>query len=82
VDSRGIQETDGTFERRGTQVHVPLRRGEILVPSQFLNRSRWSSPHRQMRAERMPQPMHPALSELSTPCGPFHMMLDHIGGES
>jgi hypothetical protein len=43
-----IEEPDRAFDRRGTQVHVPLRRGQILMPREFLDRPRWSAPHREM----------------------------------
>jgi hypothetical protein len=57
-------------------VHVPLRCRQILMPGEFLNRPRRRAAHREMRAERMPQPMYPACDEQSAPRGPFHMMLD------
>ena len=40
-----------------TQVHVALRRREVGVPGQLLNRPRRRAPHRQMRTERVTQPM-------------------------
>ena len=43
-----IEQADGAFDRRGTQVHVPLRRDQILMPGEFLNRPRRGAPHRQM----------------------------------
>jgi hypothetical protein len=36
-------------------MHVPLRRGQVLVPRQFLDRPGWCSLHRQVRAERVAQ---------------------------
>src|SRR5437773_7255853 len=73
-----VEQPDRALECRWTHMHVPLRRGEILVSRQFLNGPRRRSSHREMRAERVPQSMYSALAELSAPCGPFHMMLHHI----
>jgi len=39
-------------------VHVPLRRPEILMTREFLNRSCQRATHRQMRAERVPEDVH------------------------
>src|ERR1700676_3347019 len=78
---RMIEEPDRAFDRRGTEVHVPLRRGQILMPREFLNRSRRRAAHREMRAERMPQPMYPARGELRTPGRSFYVMLDHVCAE-
>jgi hypothetical protein len=44
-----IQEADRVLNRGGAQVHVTLRRGQVLVSSEFLNRSRRCAPHRQVR---------------------------------
>jgi len=46
-----IEETDRIFDRGGTEMHVPLRRGEILMPGELLNRSTRCAAHRQMRTE-------------------------------
>jgi hypothetical protein len=43
-------------------MHVPLRRREILMAGEFLNRPRRRSSHRQMRTECVPQPMNAARS--------------------
>ena len=61
-----IQEPDRTLYSRGAEVHVPLRRGEIHMPGELLNRSRRRPTHREMRTERVPQSMHAALRELRT----------------
>jgi hypothetical protein len=45
-----IQQPDRAFDRRGTQVHVPLRRDQILMPGELLNRPRRRAAHGQMRA--------------------------------
>ena len=43
-----IEEPDRTLNRRGTEVHVPLRRGEIHVTGELLNRPRRRAAHRQV----------------------------------
>src|SRR6516164_1646558 len=48
---RGIEQPNCALDRRRADVHVSLRRGQVLVSRQFLNRSRSSSPHCQMRTE-------------------------------
>jgi hypothetical protein len=53
-DSRGIEQPNSAVDGRWTQVHVPLRRRQVLVPREVLNRPGGSSPHREMRTERMP----------------------------
>jgi hypothetical protein len=62
-------------------MHVPLRRRQVLVSRQVLYRPRRSTPHREMRAERMSQAMYPARRELGAPRGSFHMMLENVGTE-
>jgi len=62
-----IEESDRALDRRGTEVHVPLRRDEIHVPSELLNRTRRGPAHREVRTERVPQSMHAAVG-LATGC--------------
>ena len=57
-----IQQPDRRFERRRTQVHVPLRRRQVLMPGQLLNRPRRRAPHRQVRTERVPQDVNARAS--------------------
>jgi len=52
-----IEQADGGVERRRTQVHVPLRRPEILMAGEFLNRPSRSAAHREVRTERVPKDM-------------------------
>ena len=58
---RLIEQTNRAVERRGTQVHGPLCRGEVLVPSQLLNRPCRRTLHSQMRAEGVPKDMDPTI---------------------
>jgi hypothetical protein len=51
------------------------------VAGQLLDRPGRRPPHRQMRAERMAQAMHPVLMEPRTPSRPFHVVLHDIRGE-
>ena len=60
-----IQEPDRTLDRCRAEVHVALRGREILVPGQFLDGPRRGAPHRQVRAERVPEHMDPAVLDLS-----------------
>src|SRR5258705_13764197 len=52
-----LEQPDRSIERRRTQVHVALRRVEILVSGQFLDRPRRRATHRQMRTERVTEDM-------------------------
>ena len=81
VAAAGFQQPDRPLERRRAQVHVALRRDQILVAGQLLDRPCRRPPHRQMRAERMAQAMHPALGEPRPSRRPFHVVLHHIRGE-
>ena len=49
-------------DRRRTQVHVPLRRRQVLVAGEFLNRPRRRAAHRQVRTERVPQDVNALAS--------------------
>ena len=62
-----IEEPDRPLDRSGTEVHVSLCRGEIHVAGELLNRSCRRPAHREVRTERVPQPMNAALRELRTP---------------
>jgi hypothetical protein len=73
-----IQQPDRTLDRRGTQVHVPLRRDQILMPGELLNRPRRRAPHREMRAERVPQSMHTARAERGALCRACDVVRDHV----
>ena len=81
VDPGRFQETDRPLERSRTEVHVPLRRDQILVAGKLLDRPCRRPPHRQMRAERMSQAVYTAFAEPRTPSRPFNVMLDDIRGE-
>jgi hypothetical protein len=59
-----IEEPDRPLDRRGTEVHVPLRRGEIHVTGELLNGSRRRAARREVRTERVPQSMYVALLKL------------------
>ena len=51
IRHRLIEELDRALDCRRAEVHVPLRRPEVGVASQFLNRCDWGSSHRQVRTE-------------------------------
>jgi hypothetical protein len=81
VDPGRFQQPDRPLERRRTEVHVTLRRDQILVAGQFLDRPGRRPSHRQVRAERMAQAMYTARAEPRTPSRPFHVVLHDIRGE-
>src|SRR5262249_43745568 len=54
---RLIQQPDRTFDRRRTQVHVPLRRREVLVSSELLNGPCRRPTHHRLRTERVAKAM-------------------------
>ena len=64
-----VQQPDRVFRCRGTQVHVALRRRQVRMTSELLDRSRRRALHRQVRTERVPQDMH-ALSDAGDRCAP------------
>ena len=49
-----IEQPNRALDRRRTEVHVPLRRPQVLVAGEFLNRARRRAAHREVRTERMP----------------------------
>ncbi|HMF99477.1 MAG TPA: hypothetical protein VKE96_34490 [Vicinamibacterales bacterium] len=62
-------------------MHVPLRRLEIGVTGEFLNRPRRRASHREMRTERVPQNVNPAVLEPSSPCGVIDVITDVLLGQ-
>ena len=54
-----IEQPNRGVERGRCQVHVALRRAQIAVPRELLNRSARRAPHREVGAERVPEHMHP-----------------------
>ena len=64
IRHRLIEELDRALDCRRAEVHVPLRRPEVGVASQFLNRCDWGSSHRQVRTEGVAQePTSPTALE-------------------
>ncbi len=59
-------------------MHVPLRRCQVLVSRQLLNRSRRCPSHGEMRTEGMPQAMDPGRRELRPAYRPSNMVLHHL----
>ena len=55
-----IEQPDRRLACRRRQVHVPLRRAQVLVPGELLDRLRRSAAHRQARAEGMAEDVQPA----------------------
>ena len=76
ADGRGVQQPDCAFHRRGTQVHVPLRRHQIAVSGQLLNGFSRCPPHRQVRTERVPQHVHADMAHFGLTSGSQDEPLD------
>jgi hypothetical protein len=62
-------------------VHVSLRRSQVSVSRQLLNSPRWSPPHCQVRAERMPQDVNPSVIQFGCLCCVVNMVGDDVGGQ-
>ena len=62
-------------------MHVALRRGQVRVPRQFLDRPRGCAPHREMRAEGMSQDVNAVVLEPSQADGPANLVLHYLQGE-
>ena len=59
IGSWSVQQPNRRIECRWTEMHVALRRHQILMPREFLNRLRRCPAHRQMRTELSPPPWPP-----------------------
>ena len=70
-----IEQSNRAFDRRGTEMHVPLRRRQILMPGQFLNRPSGAAAHRQVRAERVSQNVHTNIANVRATCRPLNQPL-------
>ena len=77
-----LQEPNRGIERSRTQVHVTLRRGQVLMSREFLDGPRRRSTHRQMRAERVAQDMdacfHVRLPGPATHHHPNHFLREWL----
>ena len=62
-DPREVEEPDRGLDSGRTQVHVPLRGRQVLMPGKLLNRARRRTLHCQVRTERVPQDVNPNLPE-------------------
>ena len=58
-------------------MHVTLRRGQVLVSGELLNRSRRRATHGQMRTERVPQNVDPRFHVCASRRSP-HRDLNHF----
>ena len=58
-EHRLVQQPNGVLDHRGTDVHVPLCRRQVLVPGQSLDGPRRRPTHRQVRAEGVAQDVTP-----------------------
>jgi len=80
--SRTVEQSDRRIERCGTQVHVPLRRREILMTGELLDCPRRRATHRQMRTERVPQDVNAWLRSANGQRLKRSSVLDAIGASS
>ena len=62
-------------------MHVPLCRREVLMSGQLLNRSCWRATHRQVRAERVTQPVGAAGWNACVPPGLAHTLANDVLSE-
>jgi hypothetical protein len=63
-------------------MHVPLRRHQILMARELLNRPRRRAAHGEMRTERVAQSMDATLTDLRASCGPLDVMLHGVRRQS
>src|SRR5260370_28614740 len=73
-----IQEPDRPFDRDRTEMHVPLRRREIAVARELLDRSRRSATHRKMGTKRVPQTVGAARRDFRATRGASYVVSDDI----
>jgi hypothetical protein len=59
-------------------VHVALRRDQILMPGELLNRLRRRAAHREMRAERVTQSMRTARAQSCALRRAYDVVRDHV----
>ena len=78
IRHRLIEELHRALDCRRAEVHVPLRRPEVGVASQFLNRCDWGSSHRQVRTEGVAKDVDTLLCQTGSPCRPAHSVLNHL----
>src|SRR5262245_57164569 len=57
-------EPDRAFDRGWAEVHIPLRRAELLVSGELLNRSHWRPSHRQVRTEGVAKYMYADVAKI------------------
>ena len=65
-------------------MHVPLRRAEMLMPRELLDRARRGAAHREVRAEGVTQTVDAARATPGNPCAsyrPLDMVARDVPGE-
>jgi hypothetical protein len=74
-----IQQSNRPCHGGRAEVHVPLRRADLLMPRQFLNRPHRRAAHRKMRTECMSEDVHADISKIrptrSAPHETLHLPL-------
>ena len=74
---RRLQKSDRRFDRRRAQVHVTLRRPEILMAGELLDGSYGRATHRQVRTEGVPQDVDARL-HVRASCRPSQHHLHNL----
>lgn len=74
---RRLQQPDRRIQRSRAEVHVPLRRPEILMAGEFLDGRRRCAAHRQVRTERVAEDVNSRFDARSSG-GPPHQDLGHF----
>ena len=65
-----LQQSNRRVERCRAEVHVTLRRAQVLVSSEFLDGPRWRATHRQVRTKRVTQLYPPMIAFARLPALP------------
>ena len=81
VDSRGLEQPDRAVDRGRAQVHVPLRRAEVHVPGELLDRPRRGAAHRQVRTERVTQRMDADIAKIGQTSRSRNEQLNQVLGQ-
>ena len=71
-----LKQPNRVLHRGGTQMHVPLRRHQLLMSGQFLNRAWRCTGRHQVRAERVAQSVCATLRKVGRSTGLPHVLTD------
>src|SRR4051812_22328227 len=71
---RLLEQVNSAPDRRGTQMHVALRRADVLMPRQLLDRPRRRPAHRLVRTERVAKHVRAVVAKIPDLHQPHEMM--------